>query len=304
LTQSHDSARLAGLGTEAVRPDLRDLDERPTTDLVRLALDEHHAVDAALEQGASALAEAVDAVSSRMRRGGRLIYLGAGTPGRLGALDAAECPPTYGTDPGLVVAVVAGGAVGVVRSTESSEDEGEAAVAALEELKISEVDSVVGITASGRTPYVVEGLRAARALGALTVSIANNEGAESSAVAEIAIETPTGPELVAGSTRLKAGTAQKVVLNTLSTLVMVRLGKTFGNLMVDVAPGNEKLRDRGRRIVEAATGASSEDASTALEAGEGSVKVAVVMLLADVSAEDAGRRLADGRSVREALAAS
>jgi N-acetylmuramic acid 6-phosphate etherase len=212
-----------------------------------------------------------------------------------------SCPPTYGTDPGLVVAVVAGGAVGVVRSTEHSEDEGGAAVAALEELRISEVDSVVGITASGRTPYVVEGLRAARQIGALTVSIANNEGSESSAVAEIAIETPTGPELVAGSTRLKAGTAQKIVLNALSTLVMVRLGKTFGNLMVDVAPGNEKLRDRGRRIVEAATGASTEDVSAALIAADGSVKVAVVMLLADVSAEDAERRLADGRSVREAL---
>ncbi|HET8664729.1 MAG TPA: N-acetylmuramic acid 6-phosphate etherase [Nocardioides sp.] len=304
MTQAHDSARLAQLGTEAVRPDLRDLDERSTADLVRLVLDEHHAVDAALEHGAPAIVEAVDAVAARMRRGGRLIYLGAGTPGRLGALDAAECPPTYGTDPDLVVAVVAGGAVGVVRSTEHSEDEGEAAVAALEELKVSEVDSVVGITASGRTPYVVEGLRAARAVGALTVSIANNENAESSSVAEIAIEAPTGPELVAGSTRLKAGTAQKIVLNALSTLVMVRLGKTFGNLMVDVAPGNEKLRDRGRRIVEAATGVSSEDASAALEAAGGSVKAAIVMLLADVSAEEAARRLADGRSVREALAVS
>jgi N-acetylmuramic acid 6-phosphate etherase len=141
-------------------------------------------------------------------------------------------------------------------------------------------------------------------VGALTVSIANNENAESSSVAEIAIEAPTGPELVAGSTRLKAGTAQKIVLNALSTLVMVRLGKTFGNLMVDVAPGNEKLRDRGRRIVEAATGVSSEDASAALEAAGGSVKAAIVMLLADVSAEEAARRLADGRSVREALAVS
>jgi N-acetylmuramic acid 6-phosphate etherase len=302
MTQAHDSARLAGLGTEAVRPDLRDLDERPTADLVRLALDEHHAVDAALDQAAPAIEVAVDAIAARMRRGGRLIYLGAGTPGRIGALDAAECPPTYGTDPDLVVAVVAGGAVGVVRSTEHSEDEGDAAVAALHELKVSDIDSVVGITASGRTPYVVEGLRAARAAGALTVSVANNADAESSSVAEIAIETPTGPELVAGSTRLKAGTAQKIVLNTLSTLVMVRLGKTFGNLMVDLALANEKLRDRGRRIVEAATGASSEAASAALESAGGSVKVAVVMLLADVTAEDALGRLADGRSVREALA--
>jgi len=153
---------------------------------VRLAIDEHHAVDAALEQAAPALEAAVDAVSARMRRGGRLVYLGAGTPGRLAALDAAECPPTYGTDPDLVVAVVAGGAVGVARSTEHSEDEGDAAVAALEELAITDADSVVGVTASGRTPYVVEGLRAAGAAGALTVSIANNEGAESSSVADIA----------------------------------------------------------------------------------------------------------------------
>jgi N-acetylmuramic acid 6-phosphate etherase len=302
MTQAHDSARLATLGTEAIRPDLRDLDERPTADLVRLALDEHHAVDAALEHGAAALGEAVDAVAERMRRGGRLIYLGAGTPGRIGALDAAECPPTYGTDPDLVLAVVAGGPVGVVRSTEQSEDEGEAAVAALRELGLTEADSVVGITASGRTPYVVDGLRFALEHGALAVSVANNEGAESSSVADIAIETPTGPELVAGSTRLKAGTAQKIVLNALSTLVMVRLGKTYGNLMVDVAPGNEKLRDRGRRIVEAATGASSDDATAALEAADGSVKVAVVMLLADVSAAEASRRLDGGRSVREAVA--
>lgn len=304
MTQAHDSARLAGLGTEAVRPDLHDLDQRSTAELVRLALDEQVAVDAALRLGADALTRAVDAVSERMARGGRLVYLGAGTPGRIAALDAAECPPTYGVDPELVVAVVAGGAVGVVRSTEHSEDEGDAAVAALDELGVGELDSVVGITASGRTPYVVEGLRAARERGALTISVANNEGAESSGVADIAIETPTGPELVAGSTRLKAGTAQKVVLNALSTLVMVRLGKTFGNLMVDLALANGKLRDRGRRIVEEATGSSTEAADAALREADGSVKVAVVMLLADVSAAEAADRLADGRSVREALAAS
>jgi N-acetylmuramic acid 6-phosphate etherase len=301
MTQAHDSDRLARLGTEAVRPDLRDLDQRPTADLVRLALDEHHAVDAALEQAAPALVAAVDAVAERMRGGGRLVYLGAGTPGRLAALDAAECPPTYGVDPGLVVALVAGGPAGIVASTESSEDEGDAAVAALRQIGLTGQDAVVGVTASGRTPYVVEGLRAAREIGALTVSVANNEDAESSSVAEIAIEAPTGPELVAGSTRLKAGTAEKIVLNALSTLVMVRLGKTFGNLMVDAAPGNAKLRDRGRRIVEEATGSSYEAAAAALDEAGGSVKAAVVMLLADVSADEAARRLADGRSVREAL---
>jgi N-acetylmuramic acid 6-phosphate etherase len=303
MTQAHDTARLAGLGTEAVRPDLHDLDQRSTADLVRLALDEHLAVDAALEHGADALAVAVDAVTERMRRGGRLIYLGAGTPGRLAALDAAECPPTYGVPAEVVVAVVAGAAVGAVRSTEHAEDVGDAAVAALDELGVTEADAVVGVTASGRTPYVVAGLRSARARGALTVSVANNEGSETSEVAEIAIETPTGPELVAGSTRLKAGTAQKIVLNALSTLVMVRLGKTFGNLMVDLALANGKLRDRGRRIVEEATGASSDAAAAALEQAEGSVKVAVVMLLGDLSAADATARLAPGHTVREALGA-
>jgi N-acetylmuramic acid 6-phosphate etherase len=286
-----------------VRAELHDLDLRSTTELVRLALDEQRAVDAALEQAAPALAEAVDAVAARMADGGRLIYLGAGTPGRLAALDAAECPPTYGTDPDLVVALIAGGAVGLARSTEASEDVGDAAVAALAELGVGSPDSVVGVTASGRTPYVVGGLRAARAAGALTISIANNEGAETSTVAEIAIEAPTGPELVAGSTRLKAGTAEKILLNALSTLVMVRLGRTFGNLMVDVAPGNAKLRDRGRRIVQEATGCDAGRATEALADAEGSVKVAVVMVLADVDADAARQRLRNGASVREALAA-
>jgi N-acetylmuramic acid 6-phosphate etherase len=303
MTQAHDSERLAGLATEAVRADLRDLDQRSTPDLVRLVLDEQRAVDAALEHGAPALARAVDAVAERMRRGGRLLYLGAGTPGRLAALDAAECPPTFGTDPELVVALLAGGPFGLARSTEQSEDDAESAVTALEELGVGPDDSVVGITASGRTPYVVSGLRAAREAGALTVSIANNEGSETSSVAEIAIETPTGPELLAGSTRLKAGTAQKIVANALSTLVMVRLGRTYGNLMVDVVAGNEKLRDRGRRIVSEATGADADRAAEALAAAEGSVKVAVVMLLAEVDVEEARRRLADGAGVREALAA-
>ncbi len=202
-----------------------------------------------------------------------------------------------------MVALIAGGSVGLARSTEASEDLGAAAVAALAELGVGPADSVVGVTASGRTPYVVGGLRAARAAGALTVSIANNEGAETSTVAEIAIEAPTGPELVAGSTRLKAGTAEKVLLNALSTLVMVRLGRTYGNLMVDVAPGNAKLRDRGRRIVQEATGCDADRAAEALAAADGSVKVAVVMVLADVDADAARRRLRHAASVRAALAA-
>jgi N-acetylmuramic acid 6-phosphate etherase len=231
--------QLAALTTESARPELADLDLRPTHELVRLMLDEQRAVDAALEAAAGSLERAVDAVAHRMRRGGRLLYLGAGTPGRL--------------------------------------------------------------SASGRTPYVLEGLRAARALGCLTVAIANNAGALISGAAEVAIEVVTGPEVIAGSTRLKAGTAQKVVLNALSTLVMVRLGRTFGNLMVDVRPGNEKLRDRAHRIVVEATGASTTAAGSALEAADGETKVAVVMLLAGVDAAEARRRLSDGAGVREAL---
>lgn len=293
--------QLAALTTERARPELADLDLRPTHELVRLMLDEQRAVDAALEAAAGSLERAVDAVAHRMRRGGRLLYLGAGTPGRLAALDAAECPPTFGLDPGRVVALIAGGQDALGGAREDAEDHGADAVASLEAVGAGPDDAVVGISASGRTPYVLEGLRAARALGCLTVAIANNAGALISGAAEVAIEVVTGPEVIAGSTRLKAGTAQKVVLNALSTLVMVRLGRTFGNLMVDVRPGNEKLRDRAHRIVVEATGASTTAAGSALEAADGETKVAVVMLLAGVDAAEARRRLSDGAGVREAL---
>jgi N-acetylmuramic acid 6-phosphate etherase len=295
------SERIDLLATEAVRPDLRDLDQRTTPELVALMLGEQQAVDEALAQAADPIARAVDAMADRMRRGGRVLYLGAGTPGRLAALDAAECPPTFGIPAGLVAALPAGGADSLVTASEGSEDDADSAVRRLEAAGLRPEDTVVGISASGRTPYVVAGLTAARSAGALTVSVANNTGAAISALADVAIELPTGPELIAGSTRLKAGTAQKIVLGTLSTLVMVRLGRTYGNLMVDLQAGNVKLHDRARRIVAAATGCTPQLAAETLDAAEGSVKVAVVVLLAEVSAEEARDRLAGGASVREAV---
>jgi N-acetylmuramic acid 6-phosphate etherase len=294
-------ADLAGLATEGRRPELADLDLRPTVDLVRLMLDEQRAVDAALEGAADALARAVDAVAGRLGAGGRLLYLGAGTPGRLAALDAAELPPTFGIAPDRVVALLAGGTDALAGAREGQEDDGAAAATALRWAAAGPDDAVVGISASGRTPYVVEGLRAARALGAVTVSIANNSGALASSAADIAIELPTGAEVIAGSTRLKAGTAQKVVLSLLSTLVMVRLGRTYGDLMVDLRAGNVKLRDRARRIVVDATGATPDAARTALEAADGETKVAVVMVLAGVDASAARVRLARDGNVRGAL---
>jgi N-acetylmuramic acid 6-phosphate etherase len=292
---------LGRLATESVREDLHDLDLRPTAELVQLALAEQQAVDAALAHAAEPLSEAIDAIAARMRTGGRLIYLGAGTSGRLAALDAAECPPTFGTSPDRVVALAAGGIPSLARAQEGSEDSGESAVEALQEIGLGPSDSVVGIAASGRTPYVASALVAAREAGALTVSIANNLDSEISALADIAIELPTGPELLAGSTRLKAGTAQKVVLGAISTLVVVKLGRTYGNLLVDLNAGNVKLRDRARRIVVSATGCDDDRARAALESAGNEVKVAVVMVLAGIGADEARQRLAGGAGVREVL---
>ncbi len=298
---SEATEHLATLATEGSRPELADLDQRSTADLVTLMLAEQHAVDHALESAAPALAAAVDGVADRLRRGGRLLYLGAGTPGRLAALDAAECPPTFGVEPERVVALLAGGEDAVVGAKEGAEDDGGSAVRALDRVGAGAADAVVGISASGRTPYVLEGLRAARERGAFTVSVANNVDALISDVADVAIETPTGAELLAGSTRLKAGTAQKVVLSALSTLAMVKIGRTYGNLMVDLHAGNVKLRDRARRIVVEATGVSADEASAALAAAGDETKVAVVMLLAGVDAAVARERLAGGATVREAV---
>jgi N-acetylmuramic acid 6-phosphate etherase len=235
---------------------------------------------------------------------GRIIYVGAGTAGRMGVLDAAECGPTFNAAD-KVVALMAGGPQAITKPKEGAEDDAAAGADELLALGVGPADAVVGISASGRTPYVLGALGAARDAGALTVGLSCHPGSLVSAAADHAVEVVVGPEVIAGSTRLKAGAAQKLVLNTISTVVMVRLGRTFGNLMVDVRAGSEKLVDRARRIVVTAAGVTPAEAAAALEAADGEVKTAIVSLLAGVDAAAARRRLdQSGGIVRRALSAS
>ena len=295
---------LETLTTERADPAFADLDLLSTADQVALMAEQgRRAADAVAAEGES-IGRAVDAIVARMRQGGRLIHIGAGTPGRLGVLDASEIPPTFGAGPGLVVGIIAGGDQALRSAIENAEDDAVAGAAALAEIEVGPLDSVVGISASGRTPYVIGALRAARERGALAISVASNRGAEMSAEADVAIEVVSGPELVAGSTRLNAGTSQKLVLNTLSTLTMVQLGKVYGNLMVDVQSTNEKLHARAERIVIHATGATPEVAAQALADAEGSVKVAVGIIAGSSDAAAVRAALTDaGGRLRDALTA-
>lgn len=291
------------LATESVRPDLDDLDRRPTDELVRTLVEGQRAAQSAVEEAVPAIAAAAEAIAARLLRGGRLFYVGAGTSGRLAILDASECPPTFNTSPELVVALIAGGPAAVQEAVEGAEDDADAGAADLRARDLGPSDAVVGIAASGRTPYVIGALRYAREVGSHTVAIVNNARSVLADVADIAIELLTGPEVIAGSTRLCAGTAQKIALSTLSTAVMVRLGKTYGPYMVDVRATNAKLRRRALRMVQQITDADETVGAAALEATQGRVKPAVVMLLGDCDAGEAERRLATtGGRVREALA--
>ncbi|MFF9454640.1 N-acetylmuramic acid 6-phosphate etherase [Streptomyces flaveolus] len=298
-------SQLETLTTEAFRPELAEIDRMSTLDIARAMNGEDAAVPAAVAARLPEIAAAVDAVAARMSRGGRLVYAGAGTAGRLGVLDASECPPTFNTEPGQVVGLIAGGPQAMVTSVEGAEDSAELARADLDALALTADDTVVGVSASGRTPYAIGAVEHARALGALTVGLACNAGSALAAAAEHGIEVVTGPELITGSTRLKAGTAQKLVLNMLSTITMIRLGKTYGNLMVDVRASNEKLRARSRRIVALATGAGDDEIERALAATDGEVKHAILTLLADVDGPTAARLLEDSDGhLRAALAAA
>ncbi|MFE6637892.1 N-acetylmuramic acid 6-phosphate etherase [Streptomyces tendae] len=298
-------SQLETLATEAFRPELAEIDQLPTLDITRLMNGEDAAVAAAVAERLPEIAAAIDAVAARMARGGRLVYAGAGTAGRLGVLDASECPPTFNTAPGQVVGLIAGGPDAMVTSIEGAEDSPELARTDLEALALTADDTVVGVSASGRTPYAVGAVEYARSLGALTVGLACNRDSALAAAAEHGIEVVTGPELLTGSTRLKAGTAQKLVLNMLSTITMIRLGKTYGNLMVDVRASNEKLRARSRRIVALATGAADDDIERALTATDGEVKHAILVLLADVDGPTAARLLAESDGhLRAAMAAA
>jgi N-acetylmuramic acid 6-phosphate etherase len=280
-----------------------DLDLRTTRELVELINDEDATVAAAVRRAAPRLAAAVDGVVDRLRGGGRLVYVGAGTSGRLALIDAAECGPTFGTPPQQVIAIVAGGADALAVAQEAAEDDEEAGVSDIAGAEVGAADAVVLLSASGSTPYVLGAARAAVERGALTIAVVCSDNSCLASLVDHEVAAVVGPEVIAGSTRMKAGTAQKLVLNTLSTVTMVRLGKTYGNLMVDVVASNAKLRARARRAVALATGASDGEVDAALAAASGNVKVAIVSLLAGVDAVTAATRLETANGVvRDALA--
>src|SRR5690242_2480532 len=292
---------LANLPTEARNPASERLDELPTPELLRLM----HAADqeavTAVGRELPRIAAAVDAIVARMEKGGRLFYLGAGTSGRLGVLDASECPPTFNTPPDLVQGIIAGGDVALRHPVERAEDDPTQSERDLEARAFSVKDALVGIAASGRTPYVVGGIEYARRLGALTIGISSVPGSPLANAAEIAITPETGPEVVTGSTRLKAGTAAKLVLNMLSTGSLVRMRYVYGNLMVNLQPTNAKLNDRAARIVSTITGLDY-DAARHLLARAGSVKTAVVMHQLKLERPQAESRLSAARGrLKDAL---
>lgn len=282
---------LSQLPTEAQNPATENLDRLTTLDLVRtLHIADNEAIAAAAAE-LPQVARAIDAIVARLEQGGRLFYLGAGTSGRLGVLDASECPPTYNTPPEMVQGLIAGGDVALRQSIEHAEDDEAQGRRDLEAHNFSCKDALVGIAASGRTPYVLGGVKYARELGALSIGLSCVPASPLATAANIAISPATGPEPVTGSTRMKAGTATKLILNMLSTGAMVRLGYVFGNLMVNVRPTNKKLQDRAARIVQTVTGLGY-DKSAALLQSAGSVKTAIVMGKLGINREDAEKRLA------------
>jgi N-acetylmuramic acid 6-phosphate etherase len=281
---------LSQLPTEARNPATENLDRLTTLKLVRaLHVADHEAITA-VEAELPRIALAVDAIVARLEQDGRLFYLGAGTSGRLGVLDASECPPTFNTPTELVQGLIAGGDIALRRSVEQAEDDEAQGRHDLEAHAFSGKDVLVGIAASGRTPYVLGGMKYARELGALSIGLSCVPHSLLARAADLAITPATGPEPVTGSTRMKAGTATKLVLNMLSTGAMVRLGYVFGNLMVNVQPTNEKLRDRAARIVAAVTGLGYDEAATLLQSA-GSVKTAIVMKKLGIGRDDAQKRL-------------
>ncbi|MGB7448042.1 MAG: N-acetylmuramic acid 6-phosphate etherase [Ornithinimicrobium sp.] len=296
------SAELTHLDTERAQPGLRDLDIRSTREVLTAIAEEDATVPAAVAAATEAITAAVEVTVDRLTRGGRLVYVGAGTPGRLGLLDAAECVPTFGTDPGLVVALMAGGSRAASAAVEGAEDDHESAERDLAAMDLQPEDVVLAVSSSGRTPYALGAAVAARGVGAATIGLSNNVGSRLSALVDVAIEVQTGPEVIAGSTRMKAGTAQKLVLNMVSTATMVRLGKTYGNLMVDLRATNTKLRARSVRIVSGATGVPDDRAAAVLDSADGEVKTAIVAISGRTDAERARQylQLSDGR-VREAM---
>lgn len=294
---------LDNLLTEARNPQTMELDSMTPLEIVTAMNREDARVPESIRPQLPNIARCVAWATEAIRSGGRLIYMGAGTSGRLGVLDAVECPPTFGVSPDVVVGLIAGGERAFVRAVEGAEDSRELGKADLEAIGLTQKDLVVGIAASGRTPYVLGGLAYANSLGCKTAAISCNPGSAVGKEARLAIEVAPGPECLTGSTRLKAGTAQKLILNMISTATMVGCGKAYSNLMVDVMQTNEKLVVRAQNIVIEATGVSRDSAKEAIALAGGSCKLAVTMILADCTVEEAKERLERcGGSVRQAIA--
>lgn len=291
----------AQMTTEGINPRTTNIDLCETEEILRLIHQEDSRAAPAVGQVLPEIARAVDTAVSGLRRGGRLIYVGAGTSGRLGVLDASECPPTFGTDPGMVVGVIAGGDKALRRAVEGAEDSYGTGAAAMDELDVNEADTVVGITASGSAPYVLGAMERARALGAATVALCNTRPGSVIDTADIAIVPVVGPEVIMGSTRMKAGTADKMVLNMLSTAAMIKLGKVYQNLMVDLAATNQKLRDRTVRILMAAAGVCREEAEEALRQTDGKLKPALILLFCGCDMKTAELLLSREPNVRKAV---
>ena len=290
------------LVTEARNPASAELDRLSTIDFVRLVNSEDAKLANAVAEQAQGIAKAIDLIADRLAGGGRLIYVGAGTSGRLGVLDASECPPTFSADPEQVIALIAGGSEALQRAVEGAEDSAEQGAGDLKDIKLSRRDVVVGIAASGHTPYVIGALKFAKDIGAATVGFSCNPGSPVTVQAEVGISVAVGPEVLSGSTRMKAGTATKMVLNMLTTGAMVKLGKTYGNLMVDLQATNSKLVLRTIGIVQQLTDLSESDASELLESCGGELKTSIVCYRLNVSPDEARAKLeaADGR-LRSAL---
>lgn len=274
-----DEMNFANLTTEGRNPASANIDKVSTLEMVKIINNEDKKVAVAVEKVLPETAAAIDIIAERLSQGGRLFYIGAGTSGRLGVLDASECPPTFGTSPDLVQGIIAGGNVALTNAVEGAEDDKSAAQKNLEEKNFNQSDVLVGIATSGRTPYVIGGVEFAKKIGAKTVGISCVEDSQLAKIADIAITPITGAEVVTGSTRMKAGTATKMILNMLTTGAMIKLGKVYGNLMVDVHATNEKLRDRAKRIVEAATDCSEAEAVNALDKNNWSAKSAIDFIL-------------------------
>lgn len=291
---------LQKIATEQRNPNTTHIDTLPTLEMVRLINQEDQKVALAVAQVAPEIARAIDVITHQLSQGGRLFYAGCGTSGRLGILDAVECPPTYSTDPELVQAIIAGGYPAIFRAVEGAEDDFDLGRRDLQERGFASQDVLVGLAASGRTPYVLGAMGYARELGAAVIAVTCCPGSEVDQMADIGIAPTPGPEVITGSTRMKSGTAQKMVLNMLSTGTMIKLGKVYGNLMVDVKPSNEKLIRRCVTIVREAVGCEEDQAVSALEACGYRPKVAIVMLLKKIDAGQARELLeqAQGRIAR------